>query len=191
MYPFTVVKNRNELWKALRKIGAERIAEIGVSKGGNLRGMIRCEPELAVAIDTWKSSEYYSFWSDEVFEERYKKVCRMALLNRCILPIRMDSLSAAELFPNDYFDFIYIDAQHDYKSVKQNINAWWPKVKEDGFLSGHDYHQGLWTFVENENRIPVTIEVGVKQAVDEFAEELDRDVFVFTENRAKSWVVKK
>jgi hypothetical protein len=50
-------------------------------------------------------------------------------------------------------DFVYLDALHDYKSVKADIAAWWPRIRKGGILAGHDY----------------TDEIGhVKTAVDEF-----------------------
>jgi glycosyltransferase involved in cell wall biosynthesis len=33
----------------------------------------------------------------------------------------------------------YIDADHRYESVVSDIQAWWPKVRPGGILSGHDY----------------------------------------------------
>lgn len=38
-----------------------------------------------------------------------------------------------------FVDFIYIDAGHDYESVKRDLQAWWPLVSEIGILAGHDY----------------------------------------------------
>ena len=37
------------------------------------------------------------------------------------------------------FDFIYIDANHDYLHVMEDIGLWIPKVIQGGFLGGHDY----------------------------------------------------
>lgn len=47
----------------------------------------------------------------------------------------MDSAEAANYF--DSVDFVFIDAAHDYDSVKKDILAWLPKTK--GVIAGHDY----------------------------------------------------
>jgi len=42
-------------------------------------------------------------------------------------------------FPNKYFDFVYIDGDHSYESVNNDIKSWLPKIKSNGFIGGHDY----------------------------------------------------
>lgn len=54
--------------------------------------------------------------------------------------IEGDSLDVVSNFDDEYFDIVYIDMSHDYESVKKDIQAWQPKVKKGGFLSGDDYH---------------------------------------------------
>jgi len=56
-----------------------------------------------------------------------------------ITPIRKISWEAAELYEDDSLDFVFIDAAHDYESVKKDITAWFPKIKKGGVLAGHDY----------------------------------------------------
>lgn len=64
-----------------------------------------------------------------------------------------DSLEAADKFPENHFDFVFIDSSHLYYSTKREIEEWYKKIKEDGILAGHDYN-------ENEG-------IDVKLAVDE------------------------
>ena len=51
-------------------------------------------------------------------------------------------------------DLLLIDGDHEYKSVKEDIESWLPKVKNGGSVLFHDY--GSW--------------LGVTQAVNEAIE---------------------
>jgi hypothetical protein len=55
-----------------------------------------------------------------------------------------DSLTAARLFGDASVDWVHLDARHDYASVKADIQAWLPKVKRGGWLSGDDYDEFKW-----------------------------------------------
>jgi len=61
-----------------------------------------------------------------------------------VAPIISDSAKAAERFEDGSLAFVFIDAGHEYESVKADIAAWLPKVKPGGILAGHDYHAGDW-----------------------------------------------
>lgn len=77
------------------------------------------------------------------------------------------SYNIIDSYPDNYFDFIYIDASHEYEDVKKDIQISLPKVKHGGLIGGHDY-QKPWT--------------GVIKAVDELFEKPD---LVFED---ESWV---
>ena len=53
--------------------------------------------------------------------------------------IKSCSWEAATLFEDNSVDFVFIDADHQYESVKKDITAWYPKIKIGGIMSGHDY----------------------------------------------------
>lgn len=53
----------------------------------------------------------------------------------------MTSHSAAALVPDDHFDFVFVDADHSFEAVKQDIHDWLPKVKPGGWLCGHDFNK--------------------------------------------------
>lgn len=46
---------------------------------------------------------------------------------------------AARLFAPGSLEFVFIDASHDYASVKEDISLWFPLVRAGGVLAGHDY----------------------------------------------------
>lgn len=49
------------------------------------------------------------------------------------------SWTTAKLYADRSLDFVFIDAEHDYNSVRKDIAAWLPKVMNDGLICGHDY----------------------------------------------------
>ena len=79
-------------------------------------------------------------------------------------------------FADESLDFVYIDAAHDYKSVKDDIGEWDKKVRKGGIVAGHDYL----------NKLHGT-DYGVKRAVDEWVKgNKIKHLFILEENRKKS-----
>lgn len=54
--------------------------------------------------------------------------------------IKSGSSAAAQHFADGSVDFVFIDANHTYQFVKDDVNAWLPKVKKGGIIAGHDYN---------------------------------------------------
>ena len=57
-----------------------------------------------------------------------------------IKKIKNSSLHIDTLFEDNSFDFIYIDGNHTYEWVKQDIEKSLPKLKRYSFIAGHDYN---------------------------------------------------
>jgi hypothetical protein len=69
---------------------------------------------------------------------------------------RKISSAASDDFADLYSDWIYLDSNHLYEFVKQDLDVYYPKIKVEGFITGDNYGtEGWW-------------ENGVKRAVDEF-----------------------
>ncbi len=91
-----------------------------------------------------------------------------------ITTMAMPSVEAAEEFEDESVDFVFIDGDHSYGAVKQDIEKWYPKVKSGGIIAGHDWCAG-WP--------------GVQRAVEEFfSQRPDEKIEII---RPHSWKVKK
>ena len=55
-----------------------------------------------------------------------------------------DSVTASRFFPDQSLDWVHLDARHDYASVRADIQAWLPKVRPGGWLTGDDYDALKW-----------------------------------------------
>ncbi len=52
---------------------------------------------------------------------------------------QMDSIKASKCYEDKSIDFLFIDSDHTYEYTLQEIKAWLPKVKDGGYIGGHDY----------------------------------------------------
>lgn len=82
-----------------------------------------------------------------------------------IMLIVADSVSSSRLFADASVDWVHLDARHDYASVKADIQAWLPKIKRGGWLSGDDYDEPKWPEVVKavNDLLPGAEEWSVKQ----------------------------
>lgn len=55
--------------------------------------------------------------------------------------IKQPSLDTVKDFDDGQLDFAYIDSNHRYESVRDDLKAWWPKVHSGGVIGLHDFYQ--------------------------------------------------
>lgn len=76
---------------------------------------------------------------DQLFVDAEKLFIERTSNIENIIKIKKSSVEASQDFSDRSLDLVYIDAEHDYNSVKTDINTWKNKVKRGGVLAGHDY----------------------------------------------------
>jgi len=130
-------------------------------------------------VDTWMGSEEHKLNNNIVNNNLYEIFLKnIDPVKHVINPIRLPSIEASKLYKNESLDFVFIDAAHDYQNVKQDINAWYEKVKYGGILAGHDYYSSGFK--------------GVALAVNEFVAERDlQQCFSTKDHPPNYWVIKK
>jgi glycosyltransferase involved in cell wall biosynthesis len=157
------IKSNNEIPELLRDLNYKTVCEVGVRSGDNLFSLAIPETSKVVGVDIWKDtgiqSENDAGCTQDMLEDIYSNVCKKAENFEGKISLnRKYSHDAANDYPDKYFDYIYLDADHTYEAVKRDLDAWWPKLKPGGIIGSHDYME----FNLN------GMEFGVIKAIDEF-----------------------
>lgn len=125
-----VIHNRIELAKYFAALGFTKGAEIGVLEGHYSEILLNTIPSLDLwCIDNWKNIAN---------REQIEHKARDVLLGRATI-IGKHSMDALEDFEDGELDFVYIDANHQYHSVLDDITGWAKKVRPGGIIAGDDY----------------------------------------------------
>lgn len=124
------------------------------------------------AIDTFEGTPYeHDNDKDVINKTLYQTYIKnIEPVKNYIKTIKGNSNEVHSQFLDNSIDFLFIDADHTYAGVKNDLKNWFPKIKIGGIIAGHDYMEPT---------------CGVRMAVDEF--------FLFTGiiiNRT-SWIYKK
>mgnify|MGYP001568332678 CR=1 FL=1 len=154
-----MLKNRLELAKYFAELGFKSGAEIGVAEGRYSEILCQNIPSLElIAIDTWDNyrTDRRAAGSHQTGEELTKE--RLSPYKATI--VKKASMDAVKDIADESLDFVYIDADHSYQAVKDDIREWAKKVRKGGIVSGHDYY----IFPNSGNK-------DVINAVDEYVKE--------------------
>jgi predicted O-methyltransferase YrrM len=99
--------------------------EVGVDTGKTTFHLLDTIPNLTIYAVDKDISKFYN----ESIKEKYG--------NR-LKPVQGYSFQVVDQFADNFADIIFIDADHSYASVKQDILKYTPKLKNGGLLTGHD-----------------------------------------------------
>ncbi len=176
-------RSRNDLPLLFKDMGYKVGAEIGVFQGEFTEKF--CEVGLTMyAIDPWLGysgsgrTEKVQDKQDVNFEEAKT---RLSPFKDCKL-VRKSSMDALTDFADGSLDFVYIDGDHRFRYIAEDLSEWFVKVKSGGAISGHDY------FITKPSSTNVIIQV--QPVVDAFVKVHDiKDLYIFGKGDKKpSWM---
>ena len=159
LVPSSLTKGRTFLLKAMPKNSI--CAEIGTYDGDFAKKIFYfTNPQKLHLIDPWVDSWHDGGAYQDKMKNRYQNVLkrfnREINLGKVAIH-RGYSHEVCSNFEDNYFDWIYIDGNHQYEFVKKDLELYYPKIKMGGFITGDDYYgEGMWW------------QDDVKKAVDEF-----------------------
>lgn len=133
--------SRDDLPQFFVDMGFKVGAEIGVYKAEYTVKLCRVGLKM-YAVDPWQAYEEYNYPKRD-FQKRQDFLFGHA--QRVLAPypdvvfVRKFSMDAVKDFADGSLDFVYIDANHSFKHVTEDICEWSKKVRKGGVISGHDF----------------------------------------------------
>lgn len=180
--PDLQIRTREEFGKLLNELDLSGHGiEIGV-QAGHFSKIIRStwRGQFLHLVDRWRHDEQYMDManvSDTEHRKLYLSVVQYFADDHSVIVYKLDSQTAAKQFPDTFFDWIYLDADHSYLACKADLTVWYPKLKSGGIFAGHDFVDGLFP----------TGEYGVKSAVEEFCQDKNVRLYLTQERGCPSW----
>ena len=204
---------RDDLGKILEKQKFHVGVELGVQRGLFSATILAQWQSCTkyVLVDLWEKQKNYNDVANNAnhvafMEETARRMEPFKQKGVDVEICRNYTTSCVERYADGTFDFIYVDARHDFKGVYLDITEWWRKLRIGGIMAGHDYvtqdegpeqtHQD-WT-KNYDGTVDHTRSV-VKGAVNKFAKENGLIVNTGLKEEQKwprkgpwpSWVIRK
>jgi hypothetical protein len=174
-----ILENRNELLKLIEKDLI--IAEIGVFEGEFSKIIFNeCNPSKLYLVDLFngyfgsgdKDGNNYHYVQ---LEDEMEKIKNYFSNNSNVIIKKLDSISFLNSLDDNYLDMVYIDADHSYNSVFNDLKTSFKKVKNGGYICGHDY-------VKNTE---------AEKAVNDFCEVFNLEIKYLTKDGCPSFLIVK
>jgi len=114
-----------------------KLVEVGSYHGKStvIIGSVLPKDSILFSVDNFS----LNYEADDNSYYFYRENIQKYNLEEKIGLLAMDSSIASQIFNDELLDLVFIDGQHDFKSVYDYISEWYPKIKNNGFLLCHDY----------------------------------------------------
>ena len=171
-----IFDTRNEMIKFYcNKISNPKLVEIGVFKGEFLDYLAsECNYATIDAVDLFNdvvcsgdvdgNNIFYhdiriSYWE---LKEKYKNMPNIKIH-------KSNSVTFLQNQENNTYDIIYLDGDHSYEGVKQDLITSYNKIKNGGYIMGHDYEMNM-------KKAPAQYYFGVNEATNEFCVDYNQSI---------------
>ena len=174
-----IFENRDEMISVLNKNMV--IAELGVFEGEFSKKIKEiCQPKELILVDLFegyfgsgdKDGKNYHYVQ---LEEEMDKIINFFKDSNEVKVIKNSTSNFLIGLDDEYLDMVYIDADHSYNSVLQDLRLSYNKIKKGGFICGHDY-------------VPFT---EAEMAVNHFCKEKDLTIEYLTKDGCPSFCIIK
>ena len=154
---------RDDFPEFLREMGYKVGAEIGVYRGLYSRQLL-AEGLKLYLIDPWLPYDDYisaggnnPVMMNTVYQDTLNNIKEFT--NYEI--IKKTSMDALKDIPDGSLDFVYIDANHGFKYIAEDLYEWEKKARRGGVVSGHDYFNRLFSSRNEAIQVGVVVDAYV------------------------------
>lgn len=164
-YEFELDNSRLSLLEKIKP--GYKCIEVGVFKGDFAEFILKMEPSELHLIDPWISimdvpARWHAIPQSNMDEIKQSVIDRFSADSRVDI-IDKYSIDALDNFDDNSLDWIYLDANHSYSFIQQDLENWWHKLKPGGCLCGNAYQ-------DDDAQIRL-LDFGIIPAVDIFLED--------------------
>lgn len=138
------IKSRIELPLLMKHFGLPMIAvEVGVAGGSNSADMLKNGIEKLYCVDAWDElnvvgdGAYPRKWHEENYELTLKLLSQFDSSRYVIL--RAPSNEAHVHIQDNSLGLVYLDGNHEFQGVRDDIRNYYPKLVYGGIMGFHDY----------------------------------------------------
>lgn len=135
----------------IKENGWTKGAELGVWYGETFKYLVNNCPDLNLfGVDLYAPQpenegpqkylpgEDGHIWTHDKYYEDVSNFCQQS--NGRATIYKGYTNDASQLVEDESLDFVFIDADHSFKGVDEDIAHWMPKVRKGGYVIGHDIH---------------------------------------------------
>ena len=149
-----VLPSRSALIAELPRGGV--VGEIGVASGDFSQEILNiAKPARLHLVDSWESARYGEGFAATRARFSNEIASGQVVANRGL------SVEVLKTFDDHYFDWVYIDTDHSYKTTAAELRICRQKVRAGGHIAGHDFCPG---------NVIAPVAYGVVEACLEFCE---------------------
>lgn len=131
--------SRDDLPQFFLDMGFKIGAEVGVDKGEFSEKIAKSGLQL-YSIDPWQyDRNYHESPIQKRLDFLYEHTKRILSPYPNVKIIRKTSMDALEDFEDESLDFVYIDGNHQFRYIAEDLAEWSKKVRKGGVICGHDY----------------------------------------------------
>lgn len=175
--PFNIPDcSRDDLPEFFKKRGAEVGVEVGVFEANYTIKLAESGAHI-YGVDPWVNYRDYTYGLGGRTPLRERRARKRVEGIENITLLKETSMEAVERFEEDSIDFVYIDGNHQFKYIAEDMYEWWKRLKPGGVMAGHDY-----AYFKQKNPKGGC---QVHEMVDAWAKSYDMDFWVLGSFKAK------